>query len=83
MSSALFKVVFTFFLVLVTSDNFCKATVNDVRDLFKAAREESARLRAHSACENEIINCTLSAWIETDFEPWQQTGITEKMIERG
>jgi len=82
MSAALFNVVFTFFLVLVTSDNFCKATVSE-RDLFKVAIEESARLRDHSACENEIINCTLSAWIETDFEPWQQTGITERMIERG
>ena len=70
-------------LFIFSSYNFCKATVNDVRDLFEVAREESARLRDHSACENEIINCTLSAWIETDFEPWQQSGITERMIERG
>ena len=70
MSAALFNVVFTFFLVLVTSDNFCKATVNDVRDLFEVASEESARLRDHSACEDRYMNCTLSAWVETDFEPF-------------
>jgi len=75
-----------FFDILSTWDIFCKAAVAGVvseRDLFKAAREESAHLREHSACEDRNVNCALSAWIETDFEPWQQTGITERMIERG
>ena len=76
-----------FFDILSTWDIFRKAAsaavVSSERDLFKVAIEESARLRDHSACEDRHINCTLSAWIETDFEPWQQTGITERMIERG
>ena len=75
-----------FFDILSTWDIFCKAAVAGAvseRNLFKAAREESAHLREHSACEDRNVNCALSAWIETDFEPWQQTGITERMIERG
>jgi len=74
-----------FFDILSTWDIFCKAAAAVVseRDLFKAAREESAHLREHSACEDGNVNCTLSAWIESDFDPWQKTGITERMIERG
>ena len=50
------------------------------RDLFDEARDESANLRFKSGCAKR--ECDLSAWIEADFQPWEESGITKKMIER-
>ena len=71
--------------------------LNSGRDLFRESRDENESLRRHSACadaEEESNNnyntpkrrkrkeCTLSAWIELDFKPWEKTGITRNMVDK-